>query len=226
MSFIPENTLHLQTLFSGLTISPETLIDSVISMWVIISLPDRFKTTMELWLGKCKVENKSPSLDDTWEVISKCLQHCENSNDHSNQALLASRNNNTNNKQNNNQQKIKQDGDYPKCSPGWHNPLTKHNESDCNFLKGDRNGLGNNKPIQSLIASTIKHHSKTIILDSGATTSMFRNPEMFTTITQLTQSIELAKGSSILASGIGTVRVELLHCFLDLSNCLLIKELS
>ncbi|MBW0551635.1 hypothetical protein O181_091350 [Austropuccinia psidii MF-1] len=146
-------------------------------MWVIINLPDRFKTTMELWLEKCKVENKSPSLDDTWKFIRKCLQHCENNNDHSNQALLASKNNNTNNKQNNNQHKIKQDSNYPKFSPGWHNPLTKHDESDCNFLKGDRNGLGNNKPIRSLIASTV-------ILDSGATTSMFRNPEMFTIITQ------------------------------------------
>ncbi|MBW0478758.1 hypothetical protein O181_018473 [Austropuccinia psidii MF-1] len=100
MSFILENTLYLRTLFSGLTISPESLIDSIIAMWVIINLPNRFKTTMEVWLGKCKVEKKSPSLDDTWEVIRKFLQRCENNNEHSNQALLASKNNNTNNNQN------------------------------------------------------------------------------------------------------------------------------
>ncbi|MBW0489260.1 hypothetical protein O181_028975 [Austropuccinia psidii MF-1] len=100
MSFILENTPHLQTLFSGLTISPESLIDSVIAMWVIINLPDRFKTKMEVWLGKCKVEKKSPSLDDTWEVIRKFLQHCENNNKHFSQALLASKSKNINNNQN------------------------------------------------------------------------------------------------------------------------------
>ncbi|MBW0496516.1 hypothetical protein O181_036231 [Austropuccinia psidii MF-1] len=98
---------------------------------------------MEVWLGKCKVEKKSPSLDDTWEVIRKFLQCYQNNNKHSNQVLPASKNNNTNNHQN----KKGQDGNYPKCSPGWHNPLTKHNESDCNFLKGDKNGLSSKKPI-------------------------------------------------------------------------------
>ncbi|MBW0510060.1 hypothetical protein O181_049775 [Austropuccinia psidii MF-1] len=203
MSFILENTLHLQTLFSGLTISPESLIDSVIAMWVIINLPNRFKTAMEVWLGKCKVENKSPTLDDTWEVIRKFLQCCQNNNKHSNQVLLASKNNNTNNNQN----KKGQDGNYPKCSPGWHNPLTKHKESDCNFLKVDKNGLSSKKPIRSLVASTGKHGSKSIILDSGATTSMFNDPKVFTNITQLTQQIELAKGSTIQASVTRTVQI-------------------
>ncbi|MBW0508265.1 hypothetical protein O181_047980 [Austropuccinia psidii MF-1] len=83
VSFILENTLHLQTLFSGLTISPESLIDSVIAMWVIINLPNKFKTAMEVWLGKCKVEKKSTSLDYTWELIRKFLQRCKNNNEHS-----------------------------------------------------------------------------------------------------------------------------------------------
>ncbi|MBW0523599.1 hypothetical protein O181_063314 [Austropuccinia psidii MF-1] len=200
MSFILENTLHLRTLFSGLTISPESLIDSARAMWVIINLPDRFKTTMVVWLGKCKVEKKSPSLDDTWEVIRKFLQRCENNHKHSSQALLATKNNNINSNQN----KKRQDGDYLKCSPGWHNPLTRHNESDCNFLKGDKNGLSSKKPIRSLVASTGKNGSKSIILDSGATTSMFNNPKIFTNVTQLTQQIELADGSTIQASGTGT----------------------
>ncbi|MBW0497077.1 hypothetical protein O181_036792 [Austropuccinia psidii MF-1] len=100
MSFILENTLHLRTLFSGLTISPESLIDSVIAVGVIIILPNRFKTTMEVWLGECEVEKTYPSLDDIWEVIKKFLRHCENNNKHSNQTILASKNNNTNNNQN------------------------------------------------------------------------------------------------------------------------------
>ncbi|MBW0559943.1 hypothetical protein O181_099658 [Austropuccinia psidii MF-1] len=143
MSLILENNLHLQTLCSGLTIFPESLIDSVIAMWVIINLPDRFKTTMEVWLGKCEVEKKSPLLERTWEVIKKFLQYCKNNNKHSNQALLASKSNNVNNNQN----KKRQDRNYPKCSLGWQSPLTKHNKSDCNFLKGDKNSLSSNKPI-------------------------------------------------------------------------------
>ncbi|MBW0530696.1 hypothetical protein O181_070411 [Austropuccinia psidii MF-1] len=191
-------------------------------MWVIINLPNRFKKTMEVWLGKCQVENKSPSLDDTWEVIRKFLQRCENNNEHSSQAVLAFKNNNINNNQN----KKRQDGDYPKCSPGWHNPLTKRNERNCNFLKGDKTGLSSKNPIQSLVASTGKHGSKSLILDSGATTSMFNAPKIFTNITQLSQQIEKADGSHIQASGTGTVQIKLLHCILELSNCLLVKNLS
>ncbi|MBW0472151.1 hypothetical protein O181_011866 [Austropuccinia psidii MF-1] len=175
-----------------------------------------------VWLGKCEVEKKSPSLDDTWEVIRKLLQGCKNHNKHSNQALLSSKNNNTNIKQN----KKRKDGNYPKCSPGLHNPLTKHNECNCSFLKGDKNGLGSKKPIQSLVSSTRKHGSQSIILDSGETTSMFNNPEIFTNITQITQKIELANGSIIQASGAGTVQIKLPHCILILSNCLLVKNLS
>ncbi|MBW0538472.1 hypothetical protein O181_078187 [Austropuccinia psidii MF-1] len=173
-------------------------------------------------LVKCDVEKKSPSLDDIWEFIRKFLQCCENNNKHSSQALLASKSNNINNNQN----KKRQDSDYTKCSPGWHNPLTKHNESDCNFLKGDKNGLSSKKPIQSLVASTGKLGSKSIILNSGATTSMFNDPKIFTNIAQLTQQIELANGSTIQASGTGTVQIELPHCILELSNCLLVKNLS
>ncbi|MBW0567209.1 hypothetical protein O181_106924 [Austropuccinia psidii MF-1] len=82
MLTILENTLHLRNLFSGLTTSPKDLIDSVIAMWVIINLPERFKTTMEVWLVKCEVENKHPSLDDTWEVMRKFLQRNENVTEH------------------------------------------------------------------------------------------------------------------------------------------------
>ncbi|MBW0563578.1 hypothetical protein O181_103293 [Austropuccinia psidii MF-1] len=224
MSFILENTLHLHTLFSGLTISPEDLIDSVIAMWVIINLPKRFKTTMEIWLGECKVEKTSPSLDDTWEVLRKFLQQDENNHNPNNQALIASKAN-SNSKQHH-QQKRKPEGDYPKCAPGWHNPLTRHEKSECNFLKRDKNKKRGQKPMKSLMTSTNKPDYNSIILDSGATTSMFTNPKLFTKIAKLTQTIELADGSTILASGTGTVRIKLSPCFLDLSDCLLVENLS
>ncbi|MBW0473457.1 hypothetical protein O181_013172 [Austropuccinia psidii MF-1] len=223
MSFILENTLHLCTLFSGLTISPKNLIDSVIAMCVIINLPERFKTTMEVWLGKCKVEKTSPSLDDTWEVMRKFLQQDENNHNPNNQALIASKTN-SNTKQHH-QQKRKPEGDYPKCAPGWHNPLTRHDKSKCNFLKRGKNKKRSQKPIKSLIASTNKPNYNSIILDSGATTSMFNNAKIFTKISKLTQTIKLADRSTILAFGTGTVQIELSHCFLDLSDCLLVENL-
>ncbi|MBW0545924.1 hypothetical protein O181_085639 [Austropuccinia psidii MF-1] len=54
---------------------------------------------------------------------------------------------------------------------------------------------------------------------------MFNNPKLFIKISKLTQTIELADRSTILASGTGTVRIKLSHCFLDLSNCLLVENL-
>ncbi|MBW0546896.1 hypothetical protein O181_086611 [Austropuccinia psidii MF-1] len=206
MSSILENSAQLRSLFSGLTIPPEDLIDSVIEMWVIINLPERFKTTMEVWLGKCEVEKKTPSLDETWEVIRKFLQQQEgNSNKQPNQVLSSSRN-----KPDKNQQyPKKEENDYPRCLPGWHNPLTKHNKGDCNFLKPNKN---RNKPIKSLAVSPTRMPSNQIILDSGATTSMFNNPALFINPTEKHQKVELADGSTILATGFGNVQVELPHC--------------
>ncbi|MBW0571757.1 hypothetical protein O181_111472 [Austropuccinia psidii MF-1] len=186
-------------IFSGFTISPEDLIDSVIAMWVIINLPKRFKTTMEVWLGECEVEKTSPSLDGTWEPTPT---------------------------PSNTTKKREPEGDYPKCAPGWHNPLTRHDESECNFLKRDKSGKRGQKPIRSLIASTSKPNYNSIILDLEATTSMFNNPKIFTKISKLTQTIELADGSTILASGTGTVQIKLPHFFLELSDCLLVENLS
>ncbi|MBW0530775.1 hypothetical protein O181_070490 [Austropuccinia psidii MF-1] len=186
--------LHLRTLFSSLTISPEDVIDSIIAMWVIINLPERFKMAIE--------SNTNPN----------------------NQTLIASKPNS--NSYPNQQQKRKSDGDYPRCAPRWHNPLTRHDKSECNILIGDKNTTRNQKPIKSLIESTNKLNHNSIILDSGATTSMFNNPKIFTKISKLTQTIELADGSTILASGTGTVQIRLSHYFLDISDCLLVENLS
>ncbi|MBW0501636.1 hypothetical protein O181_041351 [Austropuccinia psidii MF-1] len=175
---------------------------------------------MEVWLGKYKVEKKTPSLDETWEVIRKFLQRQEgNNNEQPNQALGASRN-----KPNKNQQyPKKEENNYPRCLPGWHNPLTKHNKSDCNFLKPNKN---RNKPIKSLNVSSTRMPSNKIILDSGETTSMFNNPALFINLTEKHQNVELADGSTILATGFGNVQVELPHCYLQLKNCLLVKSLA
>ncbi|MBW0466023.1 hypothetical protein O181_005738 [Austropuccinia psidii MF-1] len=181
MSSILENTQQLRSLFSGLTIPPEDLIDSVIAIF---------------------------------------LQRQEgNKNEQPNQALGSSRN-----KPNKNQQySKKEENDYARCLPGWHNPLTKHNESDCNFLKLDKN---KNKPIKSLAVSSTRIPSNQIILDSGATNSMFNNPALFINLTKTHQNVELADGSTILATGFGNVQVELTHCYLQLKNFLLVKSLA
>ncbi|MBW0550457.1 hypothetical protein O181_090172 [Austropuccinia psidii MF-1] len=54
---------------------------------------------------------------------------------------------------------------------------------------------------------------------------MFNNPKVFTNISKLTQTIELADRSTILASGTGTVWIKLSLCLLDLSDCLLVENL-
>ncbi|MBW0507647.1 hypothetical protein O181_047362 [Austropuccinia psidii MF-1] len=220
MLSILESTQQLRSLFSGLTIPPEDLINSVIEMWVIINLPEIFKTTMEVWLGKCKVKKKTPSLDETWEVIRKFLQQQEGkNNEQTNQALGASRD-----KTKKNQQfSKKEENEYPRCFPGQHNPLTKHNESDCNFLKLNKN---KNKPIKSLSVSSTRIPSKQIILDSGATTSIFNNPALFINLTKKHQNIELANGSTILATGFGNFQVELTDCYLQLKHCILVESLA
>ncbi|MBW0525498.1 hypothetical protein O181_065213 [Austropuccinia psidii MF-1] len=123
-----------------------------------------------------------------------------------------------------NSKKRRQDGDYPKCAPGWHNSLTKHDKSECNFLRLDKNK--NFKQIKSLVVSTTGTSTNQIILDSGATTSMFNTPSLFTNFTPRTQTIELADGSAIHASGTGTIELELHHCFLEVKNCLLLKFLA
>ncbi|MBW0468182.1 hypothetical protein O181_007897 [Austropuccinia psidii MF-1] len=55
---------------------------------------------------------------------------------------------------------------------------------------------------------------------------MFNNPSLFTSFTPRTQTIKLADGSTIHATGIGTIKLELHHCFLELKNCLLVKSLA
>ncbi|MBW0466609.1 hypothetical protein O181_006324 [Austropuccinia psidii MF-1] len=163
------------------------------------------------------------SLDDTWEVMRKFLQRSESNTNPNNPALISSKPNSNPNQ--NQQKQRKSDGDYPRCTPGWHNPLTRHDERECSFLKGDKNTKRNQKTINSLIESTNKLSHNSILLDSGATTSMFNNPKIVTKISKLPQTIELADGSTILASGTGTVWIEIPHCFLDLSDFLLVENL-
>ncbi|MBW0478501.1 hypothetical protein O181_018216 [Austropuccinia psidii MF-1] len=54
---------------------------------------------------------------------------------------------------------------------------------------------------------------------------MFNNPKIFTKISKLTQTVELANRSTILSAGNRTVRIKPSHCFLDLSDCLLVENL-
>ncbi|MBW0568977.1 hypothetical protein O181_108692 [Austropuccinia psidii MF-1] len=114
---------------------------------------------------------------------------------------------------------------FPQCAPGWHNPLTKHKEEDCSFLKPK-----GAKPTVALNTQTKQNKSQAIILDSGATNCMFNHMSYFTKFKDSTQAILLANGSQITAKGIGTVKIKLPHSYLeiketlscpDLSNCLL-----
>ncbi|MBW0554204.1 hypothetical protein O181_093919 [Austropuccinia psidii MF-1] len=107
-------------------------------MWVIIHLPERFKTTMEVCPRKCAVKKKYPSLNDTWEAMRKFLKHNKNGIDQTNQAPATLNNKRKDNNSSQNETKIRKDGDYPKCAPGWQNSLIKPDESGFNYLKLDK----------------------------------------------------------------------------------------
>ncbi|MBW0568061.1 hypothetical protein O181_107776 [Austropuccinia psidii MF-1] len=65
-----------------------------------------------------------------------------------------------------------------------------------------------------------------IVLDSGASNSMFNDKKHFISFTSKEEEVILANGSSIKSLGSGTIRIELSHCFLKINNCLLIPQLE
>ncbi|MBW0467431.1 hypothetical protein O181_007146 [Austropuccinia psidii MF-1] len=65
-----------------------------------------------------------------------------------------------------------------------------------------------------------------ILLDSGASNSMFNDKKHFISFTPKEEEVILADGSSIKSLGSGTIRIELSHCFLKIHNCLLIPQLA
>ncbi|MBW0465493.1 hypothetical protein O181_005208 [Austropuccinia psidii MF-1] len=108
---------------------------------------------------------------------------------------------------------------YPTCKPGYHNPLTKHSEAECQNLK-----LG--KPATALLCGMNQQDRNSIVLDSGASNSMFNDKKHFISFTPKEEEVILANGSSIKSLGSGTIRIELYHYFLKTNNCLLIPQLA
>jgi hypothetical protein len=133
-------------------------------MWVLFNLPSEFSSIGQLLLKKCQINKKTLSLKALVEDVRNYLQR-NNEAQEANKALAAFKK----------QQKKPYDG--PKCSPGFHNPKTVHPESECSFLQGSKS----EKPTKALHASQAKQLSE-IILDSGATTSMFNNICFFSSL--------------------------------------------
>ncbi|MBW0497485.1 hypothetical protein O181_037200 [Austropuccinia psidii MF-1] len=114
---------------------------------------------------------------------------------------------------------LHQKPNYPTCRLGYHNPLTKHSEAECQNLK-----LG--KPTTSLLCVINQQDIDSIILDSGASNSMFNNEKHFISFIPKEEEVILADGSSIKSLGSGTICIELSHFFLKINNCLLIPQLA
>ncbi|MBW0555354.1 hypothetical protein O181_095069 [Austropuccinia psidii MF-1] len=232
-------TRNLCSLIDDNKTKPSLLIDSMIAMWFIINLPPHLKLIGEILLQNFNGNTNPPSLKHLWEefrLYSKRQNHKNSSalvsiqgNPTASQPNLPvqqnSHSNHPSNSFNSNFPRQNQLKNFPQCAPGWHNPLTKHKEEDCSFLKPK-----GAKPIVALNTQTKLNKSQAVILDSGATDSMFNHMAYFTEFKDSTRAILLVNGSQITAKGIGTVKIELPHSYLeiketlycpDLSNCLL-----
>ncbi|MBW0536054.1 hypothetical protein O181_075769, partial [Austropuccinia psidii MF-1] len=119
---VQELTRNLCTLIDDKSIKPSVLLDSVVALWVVINLPSEYKMIGEMWLKECKVEKRSPTLDEAIEEIRCAIQRNEENQEK--QAFLAKK-----------KESEKNDRPWPTCKPGYHNPLTKHSEDECRNLK-------------------------------------------------------------------------------------------
>ncbi|MBW0532198.1 hypothetical protein O181_071913, partial [Austropuccinia psidii MF-1] len=135
-------------------------------------------------------------------------------------ALVSIQGNPTTNSPNSNSSQKNQPKDFPCCAPEWHNPLTKYKEEDRSYLKPK-----NSKPTVALNTQALIPRNSVIILDSGATDSMFNQLSYFVNIIESPRIIFLANGSQITAKGIGTVKIELPHSHLKIQNTLYCPEL-
>ena len=210
LNSISDNCRLLCSIIDDKMTTPSELLDSVIAMWVLFNLPSEFVPTGELLLKKCQIEKKPLTLKALVEDVRNYLQR-NNEGLESNKALAAFRK----------QERKPYDG--PRCSPGYHNPKTFHRESDCSFLK--RSFSSDDKPTKALHVSQSGRFSE-IILDSGATTSMFNSVDFFPTLEKSAESIFLADGSQISASGYGTARLDFPHAIVTLKNSLFVPGLK
>ncbi|MBW0506829.1 hypothetical protein O181_046544 [Austropuccinia psidii MF-1] len=112
-----KNTQQLCSLINDKTVKPSVLLDSVVAMWVIRNLPDKYKTIGELWLKKCEIEKATPFLKDTIEELHAYIIQTEDDAE-TEKALSAQQNKNKNKT-------------TTRCSNKFHNPLAQHSEEDC-----------------------------------------------------------------------------------------------
>lgn len=66
---IQENARLLGNLIEGSVVTPLELLDTVISMWIIINLPSEYQVTGELLLKKLEIKQKTPSTRNTIDEI-------------------------------------------------------------------------------------------------------------------------------------------------------------
>ncbi|MBW0463112.1 hypothetical protein O181_002827 [Austropuccinia psidii MF-1] len=116
---IQELTRNLCSLINDQAVKPSILLDSVVSLWVIINLPSEYKLIGEIWLKECRIEKRTPSLDETIEEVRSAIQRNEENQEK--QAFITK-------KKERSDSEPHQKPNYPTCKPGYHNPLTKHSE--------------------------------------------------------------------------------------------------
>ncbi|MBW0535166.1 hypothetical protein O181_074881 [Austropuccinia psidii MF-1] len=214
-------TRNLCSLIDDSKTKPSVLIDSMIAMWVIINLPSHLKLIGEIFLQNYNGDKNPPSLKHLWEEFCLYTQRQNHKINNNASALVSIQGNPTTNSTNNNLSRQNPPKNFPRCAPGWHNPLTKHKEEDCSYLKPK-----NSKPTVALNIQALIIKNSVIILDSGATDSMFNQLSYFVNFSESPRTIVLANGSQITAKGIGTVKIELPHSHLEVQNTLYCPELS
>ncbi|MBW0519073.1 hypothetical protein O181_058788 [Austropuccinia psidii MF-1] len=185
-----ENTRQLCSLIDDKTTKPSILLDSVVAMWAIINLPNKFKNTGELWLKKCEIEKRTPSLKDTIEELRSYIQRTKENIENS-KALAAQLKENIPSNQ--------------RCSNNFHNPQAKHSEEDCWKLHPEKRPKNSENTVKALLAVNRSANLSSFVLNSGATTSMVNHLKYFQEITMQTETIELADVSVIEALGTGTI---------------------
>ncbi|MBW0523148.1 hypothetical protein O181_062863 [Austropuccinia psidii MF-1] len=133
------------------------------------------------------------------------------------------------------------------CQNGKHNPKnTTHKESSCwvlhpelrppsNHNKKKFNGQENNAEthqtgMSALFTSKALHSNttNTLVVDCGTTHHMFHNKELFTDFVEADKlNISTSNpGSTLFATGRGTVTIEIENKIVSLANCLYVPSLS
>ncbi|MBW0468574.1 hypothetical protein O181_008289 [Austropuccinia psidii MF-1] len=74
---IQEITRNLCSLIDYQAVKPSILLDSVVALRVIINLPSEYKLIGEIWLKECRIEKRTPSLDEKIEEVRSAIQRNE-----------------------------------------------------------------------------------------------------------------------------------------------------